>query len=76
MRTRLPWITTAIAAVLALNPLGLEIFHSAFLAGEGLARGIWQPLYLTALAVAALCIGAEALIRQWVHRRSGAGGPK
>lgn len=70
MKTRLPWITTTIAAALALNPRGLEIFHSAFLVGEGLERGIWQPLYLTAVAVAALAIAAEALIREVVYRRS------
>ena len=69
MRTRLPWITTLLWAMLALSPFGQDVFRSAFLSGEDLSRGIWQPLYCSALAVAALTIGLEALVRHLVWRR-------
>ena len=42
---------------------------------KDLSRGIWQPLYLSALAVAALTVGIEALVRHLVWRRRNAGGP-
>jgi hypothetical protein len=75
MRTRLPWITTLVWAILALSPFGQDVFRSAFLSGEALSRGIWQPLYLSALAVAALTIALEALLRQLVWKRRKAGRP-
>ena len=63
MRTRLPWITTLVWATLAVSPPGRDVFDAAFLSGEALSRGIWQPLYLAAVAGAILTIGLEALWR-------------
>ena len=73
MRTRLPWMTTLLWAVLALSPLGQDVFQAAFLSGEALSRGIWLPIYLAALAIAAVTIGCEALLRQraWKRRSTG-----
>jgi hypothetical protein len=41
LRTRWPWITALLAAAVVLNPIGLDIFYSAFLSGEQLSRNIW-----------------------------------
>lgn len=75
MRRRLPWITTLLWAILAVSPFGQDVFRSAFLAGEDLSRGIWQPLYLSALGVAAVTIGLEALVRHLVFKRRTVGPP-
>ena len=62
---RWPWITMLLAAVLALNPVGLDVIHSAFFSGEALSRNIWQPIVLTAAGVLALLIALE----WWLRRR-------
>ena len=69
MRTRLPWITTLAWAVLALSPLGQDAFRAAFLSGEQLSRGIWQPIYLGTAVVAMVTIAVETLLRRRVSRR-------
>jgi hypothetical protein len=71
LRTRLPWITALLWAALALSPLGQAAFRDAFLSGEALSRGIWQPIYLAALAAAILTIVLEALLRHGLWRRRG-----
>ena len=53
VETSWPWITLSIAAVVALNPIGLEIIHSAFSAGEQLACSLGQFLVYCALGIAA-----------------------
>jgi hypothetical protein len=40
-----------LAAVLALNPVGLDFVRAAFLAGEQLSGNIAQPIVLAALAI-------------------------
>jgi hypothetical protein len=62
---RWPWITVLLAAVAALNPLGLDIIQTAFFSGEALARNIWQPIVLCAAAIFAVLIGLE----WWIRRR-------
>ena len=47
-RTRWPWISLLLSAALVCNPVGLDFLHSAFFAGEQLARNIAQPIVLTA----------------------------
>ena len=69
MRTRLPWITTLAWAALAVSPLGQDAFRAAFLSGEHLSRGIWQPIYLVAAAIAFVTIGFEALLRRRLSQR-------
>lgn len=66
---RWPWITALIAAILALNPVGLDFFHSAFLAGEQLTRNIARPLYLTAATILAALALFEWGIRIMIARR-------
>ncbi|UGY14677.1 hypothetical protein [Bradyrhizobium septentrionale] len=67
-RTRWPWISLLLSAALVLNPVGLDFLHSAFFAGEQLARNIAQPIVLTALAIMAVVTGLEWLVRTLIAR--------
>jgi hypothetical protein len=69
MRTRWPWISLLLSAVVALNPVGLDILHSAFFAGEQLARSIGQAVVLITLAIMAGAILLEWLVRVIISRR-------
>lgn len=73
VRTRWPWISLLLGAVVALNPIGLDLLHSAFFAGEQLARNIAQPLVLTALAVMVLMVMLEWLMRSFLVKRRARG---
>ncbi|MGY2806528.1 MULTISPECIES: hypothetical protein [unclassified Bradyrhizobium] len=66
--TRWLWISLLLSAALVLNPVGLDLLHSAFFAGEQLARNIAQPIVLTALAIMAVVIGLEWLVRSLIAR--------
>ena len=48
-----------LAAVVALNPLGLDVIHAAFFSGEALSRSIWGPIALTGMAIMALVVVLE-----------------
>jgi hypothetical protein len=71
-----PWITTLLAAIVVLNPIGLEIVHSAFLSGEALSRNIWQPIVLIGFAIAVLIGVLEWRIRTSYLKRRGSGSTK
>ncbi|WP_448043633.1 hypothetical protein [Bradyrhizobium liaoningense] len=73
VRTRWPWISLLLGAVVALNPIGLDLLHSAFFAGEQLARNIAQPIVLTALAVMVLVVVLEWLVRSLLVKRRARG---
>ena len=73
VRTRWPWISLLLGAVVALNPVGLEFLHSAFFAGEQLARNIAQPIVLIALAVMVLALMLEWLVRSFLVKRRARG---
>jgi NADH:ubiquinone oxidoreductase subunit K len=73
MRTRWPWISLLLSAVLVLNPIGLDFLHSAFFAGEQLARSIAQVLVLIALASMAVAVLLEWLVRILIFRRRARG---
>ena len=62
-----------LAAAVALNPVGLDILHSAFFAGEQLARNIAQPIVLTAMAILALVVALEWLVRVFIINRRARG---
>ncbi|PDT72685.1 hypothetical protein [Bradyrhizobium sp. C9] len=72
-RTRWPWISLLLSAALVCNPVGLDFLHSAFFAGEQLARNIAQPIVLTVLAIMALAIGLEWLVGSLIARSRGRG---
>ncbi|MBB4367402.1 MULTISPECIES: hypothetical protein [Bradyrhizobium] len=73
VRTRWPWISLLLGAVVALNPVGLDFLHSAFFAGEQLARNIAQPIVLTALAIMVLAVLLEWLVRSFLVKRRARG---
>ena len=73
VRTRWPWISLLLGAVVALNPFGLDFLHSAFFAGEQLARNIAQPIVLVALAVMVLAVMLEWLVRSFLVKRRARG---
>ena len=62
-----------LTAVIALNPVGLEFFRSAFFAGEQLARNIAQPIVLTAMAILCLIGVLEWLVRIFIINRRARG---
>ncbi|WP_038949818.1 MULTISPECIES: hypothetical protein [Bradyrhizobium] len=62
-----------LGAVVALNPIGLDFLHSAFFAGEQLARNIAQPVVLIALAVMVLAVMLEWLVRSFLVKRRARG---
>jgi len=73
VRTRWPWISLLLGAVVALNPIGLDFLHSAFLSGEQLSRNIAQPIVLSALAILVLVGIIEWLVRFVVFKRRARG---
>jgi hypothetical protein len=73
MTTRWPWVTASIAAVLALNPLGLDFISSAFFSSEALARNIAGPIVLTAMAILVTLILLEWAVRTLVLKRRARG---
>jgi len=67
--TRWPWITTLLAAITFLNPIGLDFLHGAFLAGEQLSRNIAQPfVFMTVLILVALGT-FEWWFKRWLRQR-------
>lgn len=73
VRTRWPWISLLLGAVVALNPVGLDFLHSALLSSEQLSRNIAQPIVLSALAMLILIGIIEWLVRFVVFRRRARG---
>ena len=62
-----------LTAAVALNPVGLDFLHSAFFAGEQLARNIAQPIVLTAMAILGLLGALEWLVRVLIINRRARG---
>jgi uncharacterized membrane protein len=58
-----------LAAVLVLNPLGLDVLNAAFLSNEQLSRSIWQPIALIAIAILSALLLVEWLLRTLVLKR-------
>jgi VIT1/CCC1 family predicted Fe2+/Mn2+ transporter len=46
-----PWITTVVAALLALSPLGQDLFYLALVSGEQLSRNIARPFLLIGITI-------------------------
>lgn len=73
VRTRWPWISLLLGAVVALNPIGLDFLRSAVFSGEQLSRNIAQPIVLSALAILVLIGIIEWLVRLIVFKRRARG---
>jgi hypothetical protein len=52
-----------LAGILALSPLGRDVIYLSFFSNEALSRNIWQPIALTAIAIAAVVVLLEWWIR-------------
>ena len=61
---RWPWITILLAAIVILNPVGLDVIHSAFFSSEQLSKNIWQPIAVAVFLVLLALIGIEWFIRK------------
>ena len=55
------------------QPRRARFSHSAFFAGEQLARNIAQPIVLTAMAILALVVALEWLVRVFIINRRARG---
>ena len=69
MKTSWPWISLLLAAIVSLNPVGLDFLRSAFLADEALTRNIARPIVLAAAAIVVLAAVTEWLVRAFVLKR-------
>jgi hypothetical protein len=58
-----------LTAILALNPLGLDVIYAAFFANETLTRNIWGSIALTGMAVMALIVLLDWRIRVVILNR-------
>ena len=58
-----------LAAIAALNPLGLDVIHAALFSSEALSRNIWRPIALTGVAIMVLVVVLEWQIRNFIVRR-------
>ena len=58
-----------LAAVLVLNPLGLDVLNTAFLSNEQLSRSIWQPIALIAIGILLALLLLEWFLRTLVLKR-------
>lgn len=64
VHTSWPWITLSIAAVISLNPLGLEIIYNALSAVNPSAHRLGQSLAIRALEI----MGAVGLIEFGIRK--------
>lgn len=69
IRASLPWITILLAAGAALNPVGLDFLHGAFMSNEQLSRNIARPIvFMIGAVLGVLCL-LEVGIRQHLVKK-------
>jgi hypothetical protein len=73
VKTSWPWISLLLAAIVALNPVGLDFLRSAFLASEALTRNIARPIVLAVAAIMVLAAVTEWLVRAFAMKRRARG---
>lgn len=61
---RWPWISIVLAAIVILNPVGLDIIEAAFFSNEKLSNNIWQPIAIVAILLLLSSIALEWFIRK------------
>lgn len=61
---RWPWISIVLAAIVILNPVGLDIINAAFFSNEQLSKNIWQPIATVAILLLLSFIVIEWFIRK------------
>ncbi len=62
-----------LAAVLILNPIGLDVVHAAFFSSEALSRGIWRPIMFAVAAAMILIVLLEWRTRTMILNRRARG---
>lgn len=65
-----PWITFCVGAMLLILPLGQDLIHGAFFSGEQLSRNIMQPVLAVVVAIWAILVAIEWIVRTLLARRS------
>lgn len=73
MQTRWPWISLLLAIIVTISPLGRDVIYSAFFSSEQLSRNIAKPMFFIGLAIMALIVAIEWLIRHIIFRRRARG---
>jgi hypothetical protein len=69
IKTIWPWITMVLAVAAALNPVGLDFLHGAFMSNEQLSRNIARPIVvMIGGGLGVLCL-LEFGIRQYLVRK-------
>jgi len=69
IKTPWPWITLLLSAAAALNPVGLDFLHGAFMSSEQLSRNIARPIvFMIGGVLGALCL-LEFGIRQYLAKK-------
>jgi hypothetical protein len=64
-----PWFTLVAAVLVAVSPIGQDVYHSSFVSGEAISNSIGQFLLTVMLAIAAVCAAVEIGVRYWLRRR-------
>jgi hypothetical protein len=62
-----------LAAVIAFNPLGIDVIRAAFLSNEALSRNIWGPIALAGMTIMVLIVLLEWGIRKFIISRRARG---
>jgi hypothetical protein len=62
-------VTALLAAAVVLNPIGLDIFYSAFLSSEQLSRNIWGSIAWIGMAILAMTVLLEWIVRTLILKR-------
>ena len=62
-------MSTLLAAVIALNPLAIDVIHAAFFTNEALSRNIWGPIVLTGMTIMALIVLLKWGTRKFIISR-------
>ena len=61
-------MSTLLAAIVTLNPLGRDVIDLAFFSGEALSRNIWGPIALIAMVIMAFMIVLEWRVRTLIFQ--------
>jgi hypothetical protein len=64
-----PWITLVAVAIVAISPLGQDVYHSSFVSSESISNNIGRFLLAVIISAAAGCALIEIGVRYWLRRR-------
>jgi len=67
-----PWLTAIVTGILAISPLGRDIFYAAFLSSDPWMQDFWRFVLLSGAASLVLLAVTEWGIRENIVRRRAA----